>query len=260
MKIEKLSVFALAGLLSLAVSQRASAAPLYFDFDQVGAADIVTLTYPAAGLNGGEYYAGQYQVETSPNADYSAATTFNTFCVDLFDDVNIGQQYLVNPVSTGGLTNGAEVAYLYNTYGTATISPSGSTTYGSFTLTNSDYAAALQLAIWDELANNGQPGGPTSVFQYGNVNAETLAQISRFLADANANSAGAAAIWLDSHVNVPEPPGMVLGQGFIAPPALAIPTPEPSTLVLAGLGLLSIAVGAIRRRRSSKIAMVWRSI
>ena len=99
------------------------AAPLYFDFNQVGAADIVTLNYPAAGLNGGSYYAGQYQVETSPNSDFSAATSFNTFCVDLFDDVNIGQQYLVNPLSTDdGLTNGAAVAYLYNTYGTATIS------------------------------------------------------------------------------------------------------------------------------------------
>ncbi len=130
MKIEKLSVLALAGLLSLALSQRANAAPLYFDFNQVGAADIVTLSYPAAGLTGGEYYAGQYQVESSPNADfYSAATSFNTFCVDLFDDVNIGQKYLVNPRSTNdGLTNGAEIAYLYNTYGTATISPSGTTT------------------------------------------------------------------------------------------------------------------------------------
>lgn len=252
MKIKELSVLALAGLLSLAVSNRARATPLYFDFNQVGAADIVTLNYAAAGLNGGSYYAGQYQVETSPNSDFSGATQFNTFCVDLFDDVNIGQQYLVNPRSTNdGLTNGPEIAYLYNTYGTATISSSGTTTYtngsGSYTLANSDYAAALQLAIWDLLANGGQVSSPSTVFQYSNVNADTLAQIARFLADASANSAGSAAIWLDSHVNMPEPAGMVMGQGFIAPPAIAIPTPEPSTLVLAGLGLLSMVVVVGRR-------------
>ena len=126
MKLETLSRLALAGLLCLAASHRVSTAPLYFDFNQVGAADIVTLSYPAAGLNGGEYYAGQYQVESSPNPDFSAATSFNTFCVDLFDDVNIGQQYLVNPRSTNdGLTNGAEIAYLYNAYGINAISTSG---------------------------------------------------------------------------------------------------------------------------------------
>ncbi len=112
------------------------------------------------------------------------------------------------------------------------------------------------MAIWDELANNGQAAGPSSVFQYGNVNSDTLAQVSRFLADANANSGNSAAVWLDSHVNVPEPAGLVMGQGFIAPTGTIIATPEPSTLVLAGLGLLSIAGGAIRRRRKAKIATV----
>src|SRR5580692_6432207 len=100
MKIENLFAIVVAALSSLILVDRTNAEPLYFDFNQVGAADIVTLTYPAAGLTGGEYYAGQYQVETSPNADYSAATTFNTFCVDLFDDVNIGQKYLVDPTPT----------------------------------------------------------------------------------------------------------------------------------------------------------------
>jgi hypothetical protein len=247
-------IFVLSGVLGLAAAAPALADPLYFDFNQVGAADIVTLSYPAAGLNGGEYYAGQYQVFSSPNSDFSGATSFNTFCVDLFDDVSAGQKYLVNPRSTNdGLTNGAEIAYLYNTYGVGTISTSGTTTYtdgsGSYNLANSDYAAALQLAIWDELANNGQAATDTSVFQYGNVNADTLAQIGRFLSDAAANNNDSVATWLDSHVSIPEPAGFSLGQGFIAPTS-TIPSPEPSTLVLLGLGLLPLAIGAAGRRRS----------
>jgi hypothetical protein len=257
------ALVAMAGVVSLCLIAPAQASPLYFDFNQVGAADIVSLSYPAAGLNGGLYYAGQYQVYDSPNADFTGSTAFNTFCVDLFDDVSAGQKYLVNPRSTNdGLTNGQQVAYLYNTYGTATLSNSGTTNYtngdGTFTLANSDYAAALQLAIWDELANGGLPATGTSVFQYGGVNADTLAQISRFLGDAAANSAGASAVWLDSHVSIPEPSGFALGQGFIAPGALgSVVTPEPGTEVLLGLGLVVLLLCTVCRhvkaRRASAV-------
>ena len=123
-----------------------------------------------------------------PERGFLRGDVFNTFCVDLFDDVNIGQKYLVNPLSTDdGLANGEQVAYLYNTYGTATISPAArprTPMAMAFTLANSDYAAALQLAIWDELANGGQASSSSTVFQYSNVNSDTLAQIGRFLADA----------------------------------------------------------------------------
>jgi hypothetical protein len=248
------ALVAMVGVLGVWVAAPATASTLYFDFNQVGAADIVTLTYPAAGLNGGQYYAGQYQVYDSPNADFSGSTAFNTFCVDLFDDVSAGQKYLVNPRSTSdGLTNGQQIAYLYNNYGIATLSNSGTTTYtngdGSFTLANSDYAAALQLSIWDELANGGLPATSTSTLQYGGLNSDTLAQVSRFLNDAATNSAGASATWLDSHVGVTEPDGFVLGQGFIAPSStIPVPTPEPSALILLVLGLVPLVLGAIRRR------------
>src|SRR5580704_6809205 len=94
------ALVAMVGAMGVLVAASAQASTLYFDFDQVGAADIVTLTYPAAGLTGGEYYAGQYQVYDSPNPDFSGSTSFNTFCVDLFDDVTAGQKYLVDPTST----------------------------------------------------------------------------------------------------------------------------------------------------------------
>jgi hypothetical protein len=120
------------------------------------AADIVTLNYNLPGhptLNG-QYYAGQLSATVSSSPDMSNGTTFNTFCVDLDHDVNNGQEYPANILSTNdGLTNGGAIAYLYATYGTSTLS-------------DPDYAAALQLAIWDETANNGRGQSPTSPLQY----------------------------------------------------------------------------------------------
>jgi hypothetical protein len=48
-----------------------------------------------------------------------------------------------------------------------------------------------------------------------------------------------------------------MGQGFITSSGTIpgfVPSPEPSTLVLATLGLLPLALGAVRRRANARIA------
>jgi hypothetical protein len=73
------ALVAMVGAMGVLMATSARASTLYFDFNQVGAADIVTLSYPAAGLTGGQYYAGQYQVYDSPNPDFSGSTSLTMF-------------------------------------------------------------------------------------------------------------------------------------------------------------------------------------
>lgn len=226
------------------------AAPLdWFKFGPTQAVDVVTISY--GSFHNLAVYAGQYTgtiAATEAGLSAPTAQKFNTFCVDLADEVSVGQIYQVaqTPTSTG-LTNGGAVAYLYNNYGQSLIT--GFNVNGSG-LNADDYAAALQLAIWDELANNGQAPSAGSPLQYSGLNPGVAAQVQHFLTLANSNSANA--IWLDSHV--PQPPGFTPGQGFIAPSGegLFVPSPEPSTVVmLSSLFCVCGGLGYRRRIRST---------
>jgi hypothetical protein len=222
------------------------ATPLdWFKFGPTGSVDVVTISY--GSFNNLAVYAGQYTgtiASTQAGLSSPLAQTFNTFCVDLADEVSVGQVYEVAQTPTSsGLTNGGAIAYLYNNYGQSLIT--GSNVNGSG-LNADDYAAALQLAIWDELANNGQAPHAGSPLQYSGLNPGVANQVQQFLTLANSNSSNA--IWLDS--NVPQPPGFTPGQGFIAPggEGLFVSAPEPSTVVLLS-GLFCCVCGGLGYRR-----------
>jgi hypothetical protein len=223
------------------------AAPLdWFKFGPTQAVDVVTISY--GSFHNLAVYAGQYTgtiASTEAGLSLPAAQKFNTFCVDLADEVSVGQMYEVAQTPTSsGLTNGGAIAYLYNNYGKSLIT--GSNVNGSG-LNAEDYAAALQLAIWDELANNGHAPSAGSPLQYSGLNSGVAAQVQQFLTLANARSSNA--IWLDSHV--PQPPGITSGQGFIAPAGegLFVPAPEPSTVALLSGVLFCVCGGLGYRRR-----------
>ncbi len=163
-------------------------------------------------------YDGQYSISVSPNVTFMPVNMYNTFCVDLKDEVGNGQQYAVNVLSTSdGLNNGAQIAYLYNTYGIATINGGSTYTVGPYTgISGNDMAAGLQLAIWDELANSGLTTGP---FTYSGESGTVDQLVTFFLSDAAANSAGSVAGWADSNGSAAalDVPPLVLGQGFLVP-------------------------------------------
>ena len=242
-------VLPLALVLAISSQSRSSASPTWFQFGPVESADIVTLNYAAAGLTGGEYYAGQYlgtEAPTQAGLSLKSANTFQTFCVDLFHDVSNGQQYEVNLTPTSGnLNQAAQINYLYQTYGESQITGTyatlvvNGTTYHN--VAASDYAAALQLAIWTELANSGSTSGP---FSYGIVtgNASTVTSLVASFLAAAANSTLASGYYYQSLSS--QPAGYSQGQSFLA-------TPAPSSLQLSVLALCCvIPVCWVRRRQA----------
>jgi len=223
----------------------------WFQFGPLNAVDVVSISY--GSFHNLEVYAGQYGgtlATTQAGLSAPSAQTIHTFCVDLNDEVNLGQQYQVALTSTNsGLVNGPRIAYLYETYGESLIA--GSNVNGSG-LGAADYAAALQLAIWDELANNGSAPTVGSALQYSGLNAGVAAQIQTFLTEAATHTANAQ--WLNSDIT--QPPDIARGQGFIAPPGqdfhFDFQTPEPSTLTLAATGLCVLF--GVRCRRHFRTA------
>jgi hypothetical protein len=244
---------AIVALASATIPSAVSAAPLdWFDFGPLEAVDVVTISY--GSFQNLAVYAGQYEgtiALTQAGLSSPLAQKFNTFCVDLNDEVAVNQEYEVaqTPTSTG-LTNGGAIAYLYNTYGQSLIT--GTNINGSG-LNAADYAAALQLAIWDELVNGGQAPHAGSPLQYSGLNAGVATQVQHFLTLANANSS--SAIWLNS--NVPQPVGYAPGQGFIAPSdnGLFVSAPEPSTLVLLGGAFCCLGGGLGYKRRLGRTGL-----
>jgi hypothetical protein len=232
---------AVLGVSLFLATSSAVAGPLWYKSDGMAANDAVTISY---GSFSGGAYTGQNIGQLSTSSDFSASPQFYTFCVDLDHEVQSGQVYQVNPESladpTFGRPNGAQIAYLYTTYGTTQI-------------TNNDYAAALQLAIWDEVANGGAPPTIGSPLQY-TVSAAIAAQVQAFLDVANANAA--TGLWADpTGPGITDPAPAQLGQGFLIPTG-GPNVPEPSALTLAALGAAGMAWLARRHapRRREVIA------
>jgi hypothetical protein len=224
---------------------RLSASPTWFQTGSIESSDVVKITYAPGGENGGQYNVGQYKgtmASTAAGLSSPSAQTFQTFSVDLVHSFN-SQPYEGTQTGTvPALNRGAQVNYLYQTYGTTKAQ--SYLTYvlngqGYKLLTANDYAAALQIAIWDEIANNGNTTGP---FSYSLVtgNATTVASlVSNFLAVA-AHSTDNSGWYLQSASS--QPAGYSQGQSFLV-------TPAPPTLSLSAVALCCVFPACYLRRR-----------
>jgi hypothetical protein len=185
--------------------------------DGLGASSLVSVQRNGVGIT---VPAGQFQIHLSSNPSQS----INAFCIDFDHD---GHIYQVEVRSTNdGLAMGPQLAYLYNKY-------------GAQTLTDNTLAAAIQVAMWDLVDDQGD-GLTTGFFQ--DLSNDAIAQQAQSLIDEALASAGSETNWYDASLNGDAP---YRGQNMIGgnpppPPPPPHDIPEPGTLIILGLGVAGL--------------------
>jgi hypothetical protein len=200
--------------------QRAAADPVEVQYQGLGNGGIVTFQYLGNTITGP---AGQLRYQVIQSSDPSqVGVHFLSFCIDNQHHTNPGQTVLLDPKSLTFLKDGAQVGYLYNTYGAGALSDQD--------------AIALQLAIWKEV-DDGTNNLTTGTFRF--FGDPTLAaRAVRFINEADAAVGGGyvprSPLFGDAHLDPQK------GQNIVFPPSPQPVIPEPGTLLLAGLGLVGL--------------------
>lgn len=123
------------------------------------------------------YFGSSLSVASGPQlASLGTGANFDAYCVDLGHWNTLPSSYPVDVLSTNLLANGQRIAYLYNTY--------------AATVATSTQGAALQLAIWDVLVDNGD--GLSAGNLKSSVSGGILTQANAYLA-ASVGQTGQAA-------------------------------------------------------------------
>jgi hypothetical protein len=200
--------------------------------------------------DGAGHSGSQNTLLSQLNVTFNAAgtpITFNTFSVDLFHTVSVGQTYAVAPRDDLAtlFANGSRIAYVFQRFGLQNLT------------SDAIQAAAVQIALWDLSLNNHNPTtfGPDADGSYssGDENifsvsfgsnpdaSQTASLTNQYLGvSVGATTTGA---WLDAAAAGPAPNR---GESVLQR------VPGPSSGAMIALGLGGLAVLGWRRTRGSR--------
>lgn len=188
---------------------------------------IVSLVYNNHTYN--NVYAGALSATLTPTSALPKGypSSFDTYCVDLNDDITVPTSYCVTMQPISGLANGGGMAWLYDQYVNnlmGSVQPSANPKY--------DQSAGLQIAIWKVLADGESTNLSSGNFQY--LKTDQIASDANFYLTqwANSNYQTADATWLvgGTYNNATNH-----AQNMIGPPV-----PEPSVFALMGACMIGL--------------------
>ncbi len=212
----------------MALSSLSRAVTLTANHVNNGYGRTVGIQYTGTHPYHGNVFAGQINIALTGALPVGMAAAFAAYCVDL--DHTLQNTQMVDILSTNLLTHGKRIAWLYNQIG-PTVDLGGTDTI------RKDRGAALQLAIWDVWADNGDG------FTTGNFRTSaslSLRNLAQSYLDASLGMKDEAT-WLR---NIAHPSNR--NQNLIGPAAV----PEPGALaMLVGAGVTGCLFVLRRRRR-----------
>jgi hypothetical protein len=212
------------------------------------------------GENGADvnsYFAGVILIQLT---DTAGVFDRDTMCVQLFVDINLGSTYgttVVTPDSQPGRASLDRVSWLLDN----ALLPAQNGGATSSALPQADWVttaaqgAGLQLAIWD-IVENGGDGFTKGTVQQGSAahptDASVLSWANYYESNSSlpADASGDAFVYLNVNTGSGAPAQTLEGPGFPHDGGPQ-PTPEASTLVLAGTALT--ALGLVGRRKIGKL-------